>query len=356
MARKRRSGLLERVRRAFTWCLFLPLLVLGAGYLWARSQLDPVSSSSKPVKVIIEPGLGSPEIAARLEKQGVVRNGTVFLWYARLSGQAGSLKAGQYRLSPHMTPGEIIARLKRGGADTDEIVVTIPEGFTVRQIAEVLAEKKVIRDRDAFLKAACRERPSASIPFDLPPAGMEGYLYPDTYRFQADTEPEKIAQTMLDEFARAFYDKNRAAIDRSPHSLHEIVTIASLVEREAEAPEDRARIAGVIENRLRRNMKLDIDATVLYAIGQHKDRVLYRDLRVDSPYNTYRRKGLPPGPIASPGLASLEAALNPERHGYLYYVAGPDGAHVFTRTLAEHNVEVAKMRTRRQNGSGNRSG
>jgi UPF0755 protein len=152
---------------------------------------------------------------------------------------------------------------------------------------------------------------------------------------------------MLDRFTAAFFDKHRADIERSSHTLHEIVTIASLIEREAEVEQDRARIAGVIENRLKRNMKLDIDATVLFALGRHKERVLYRDLQVASPYNTYRHKGLPPGPIAAPGLPSLVAALHPESHDFLFYVAAPDGSHVFTRTEAEHNAAVARMRSLR---------
>jgi UPF0755 protein len=356
MARKRRSGLFKRARRVFTCCVFFPLLVVGGGALWVRQQLSPVSSTRRPSIVVIDPGIGAPGIAARLEKAGVVRNATAFLWYARLSGHAGDLKAGEYRLSPDMTPDQILERLKRGGADSEEIAVTIPEGFTAKRIAETLAGKGVIADKAAFLRLAEGKGAHPVAPFNLPSGGLEGYLYPDTYRFLPKTAPEKAVQAMVDNFTKAFFDRNRAAIEQSGHNLQEIVTIASLIEREAEVPRDRARIAGVIENRLRRNMKLDIDATVLYALGRHKDRVLYADLKVDSPYNTYRRKGLPPGPIASPGLASLEAALNPERHDFLYYVAAPDGSHVFTRTLAEHNTAVARMRALRQNGSGNRNG
>jgi UPF0755 protein len=152
---------------------------------------------------------------------------------------------------------------------------------------------------------------------------------------------------MLDEFTRRFYEPHKEEIARSQHSLHEMVTIASLIERETHVSEERARIAGVIENRLRRGMRLQIDATVLYALEKHKSRVLFRDLQVDSPYNTYRHAGLPPGPIASPGLPCLLAALHPEQHDYLFYVVGPEGSHVFSRTEAEHRRAVMRMKALR---------
>ncbi len=341
--RKRRKGRRGCGSRIFA---LLSLLALLSGWAWWQST--PPSTSRRPVTVAIPARSGSAAIADRLQRSGLIRNAFVFLWYARIHGDAGRLKAGVYRLSPSMTVGEIIARLKGGGADADDKTVTIPEGWTVIQIAGALASKGIVRDSQSFLSII--KRPNSvkdsplKAPFPLPDTGLEGYLFPDTYRFAPSTPPAKVAQAMLDRFTAAFFDKHRADIERSGHSLHELVTIASLIEREAEVERDRARIAGVIENRLNRNMKLDIDATVLYALGHHKDRVLYKDLQVASPYNTYRHKGLPPGPIASPGLPSLEAALSPEQHDFLFYVASPDGSHVFTRTEAEHNAAVARMR------------
>jgi len=292
---------------------------------------------------------GSAVVAEKLQEAGVIRNAHVFLWLARLTGDAGRFQSGDYRLSPSMTSREIIAHLRRGGLDGNDKTVTIPEGWTLKQIAAALSEKGVVKDGAAFLAFVMRRDSPLSAPFPLPEAGLEGYLFPDTYRFEANTRPEKVAQAMLDRFTTAFFDQHRAEVERSGHSLHEIVTIASLIEREAEVERDRPRIAGVIENRLAKNMKLDIDATVLYALGHHKSRVYYKDLAVDSPYNTYRHKGLPPGPIASPGLPSLMAALSPEKHDYLFYVASPDGSHIFTRTEAEHNAVVARLRAKKHN-------
>lgn len=153
---------------------------------------------------------------------------------------------------------------------------------------------------------------------------------------------------MLTNFSARFARPNQAAIASSGHTLHELVTTASLIECEAKAPQDRPRIGGVIENRLRKKMRLEIDATVLYALGHHKDRVLFKDLTVDSPYNTYRHRGLPPGPIASPGLPSLEAALHPEQNDFFYYVARPDGTHIFTRTIQQHHAAIQQVRDERK--------
>jgi UPF0755 protein len=335
---------LKRLRMRCCGCLMVPLVLLVGGVWWAGSQLGPAGSSKKRVAVVIEPGTGSARVAEILQEKGLIHSAFVFLWYARLHGDAAHLKAGEYSLSPSMTAEQVIARLKRAGSDAEDKRVTIPEGFTLSQIADTLAAKGIVPNKEDFLKVVKSGSSGLKAPFELPSSGLEGYLYPDTYRLAVNSPPSKVAQLMLDTFATSFYDKHKDAINQSGHSLHEIVTIASLIEREAEVPQDRARIAGVIENRLKRHMKLDIDATVLYALGHHKNRVMYKDLQVKSPYNTYRHIGLPPGPIASPGLPSLEAALAPERHDFLFYVATPDGSHVFARTEAEHNKNVARLR------------
>jgi len=202
-------------------------------------------------------------------------------------------------------------------------------------------------DSKEFLEILRSKNAGLTMPFDPPKSGLEGYLYPDTYAFRPNTRPRDMVQAMIDVFTSRFYEPNRVRIEQSGHSLHEIVTIASLVEREAKVERDRARIAGVIENRLKAGMRLQIDATVLYALGHHKSRVMYKDMAVESPYNTYRHKGLPPGPIASPGMPSLRAALAPEKNPYLFYVAGPGGAHIFSRTEREHYANVARMRAMR---------
>ncbi len=343
---------MKRIRRLLGIGIVAALLAGGVGAWWAWRQLQPVSNSAQKVQVTIKPGTGAGQIARQLERKGLVRSAALFLLYAYWKGDAGRFKPGIYWLSPNMSASQISDRLQRGTGDPDDITVTIPEGFTLSQIAQTLKEKGVIRDSEAFLRVTRGAAAPLSAPFPVPKSGLEGYLFPETYRFQPESAPEKVAQTMLDTFTREFYEPRLAEIRRSPHSLHQIVTIAAMIEREAVVSQDRARIAGVIENRLKRGMRLQIDATVLYALGRHKDRVLYRDLEVDSPYNTYRRAGLPPGPIASPGKPSLEAALRPEKHDYLFYVARPDGSHLFTRTQAEHEKAVRQMRALRRSSTG----
>ena len=205
--------------------------------------------------------------------------------------------------------------------------------------------------REEFLAAAHNSNVLADLTadFPLPKDTLEGYLYPDTYEFPPHVTANQVLLEMLLNFGKRFARPYQRDLASAPHTLHEIVTIASLIEREARVPGDRPRIAGVIENRLRAKMPLEIDATVLYALGHHKQRVTFKDLTVRSPYNTYRHKGLPPGPIANPGLDSLLAALHPEPNAYFFYVARPDGSHLFTRTPGEHEAAKREVRRERQN-------
>jgi len=329
-------------RRVALWaCLtVIAAAVLVAGFAWL--QLRPANPAGRARSVRLK--VGAPaEVAARLRNAGIIRSAMVFRGYA-FWRRLNAVRPGLYRLSPAMSAGQIVATLRAGPLDDDTGRVVVPEGWTVRQIAEALVTRKVVRTAAPFAELCRKPAGRVEASFGLPTHGLEGYLFPDTYEFAPGSSPERIAQRMVNTFSERFAAPHSAELSRSRHTLHEIVTIASLVEREAEVDIDRAKIAGVIENRLRKGMRLQIDATVLYALGRHKERVLYRDLRVSSPYNTYRHRGLPPGPIANPGLPSLLAALRPERHDYLFYVATPDGSHEFTRTEAEHGRAVARWR------------
>lgn len=317
--------------------------------MWFQVQLRPVGAGHGRV-VRVARGVELRALADRLRSYGLIRHAGVFYAYARLRGDGERIRAGRYRLSPSMSPGRILDKLVHGRQDLDGLVV-IPEGFTVKRIAERLSAKRILAGPSAFMRMARSGASGVEAPFPLPAIGLEGYLFPSSYDFEPGATPEAVAQAMVNEFTAEFYEPYRDEIAGCAHSLHEIVTIASMIEREAEVERDRALIAGVIENRLRRGMRLQIDATVLYGMGYHKSRLLYRDLRTPSPYNTYLHAGLPPGPIANPGLASLLAALRPARHDYLFYVAAPDRSHVFTRTEAEHNRAVAELRRRRNAGS-----
>ena len=325
--------------------MLIPAFGLGGALIWLSRALQPVSTNRRPVKVEIARGSNARTIAAKLSDAGLVRSEWVFVYVAGRRDALLRMKSGRYYFNQSMSPAEIVDRLKRGPAD--ERTVTIPEGFTLTQIADALVKKGAIKDKTAFLHIVKSAKPGLNAPFPLPKTGLEGYLYPDTYRFGPNTKPQKIAQTMLDAFTKQFYEGHVGEIDRSGHTLHQIVTIASLVEREAQVQKDRAPIAGVIENRLKRKMRLQIDATIDYAQGRHLTHVYYKDLEVKSPYNTYRVIGLPPGPIASPGKASLEAALHPQKHEYLYYIAGANAAHIFTRTEAEHNAVKVRLKAER---------
>jgi len=314
--------------------------------LLAGYALMPASFKDERVTAVIPQGANARQAASVLKRAGAIRSAGAFVLLARLSGQAGDLKPGQYELRRNALPFQIVRKIARGEVAAGW--VTIPEGYTIRQIADLLAEKG-LADRKAFIGKALYGR-----------ANMEGYLFPDTYLMPRGYGAAAAAKQMYDNFARKVWLPLNAEIRASElyelgggskqsatpgNRLRAVITLASLIEREAKADGDRAMISGVLWNRLRRGMKLDVDATVQYALGNHRSRLFYRDLAVDSAYNTYKNPGLPPGPIANPGLRSIQAALKPANCPYLYYVARPDGSHVFTRTLEEHNRAVAAIRS-----------
>jgi UPF0755 protein len=317
-------------------------LIVVAGWM----LLQPRSHKHRKIKVEINPG----NEAAALEGAGIIRSALAFDLYARWHGDKSRFRPGRYTLSPTMSTAQIIRQLRLGpGHSPDDIVhLVVPEGFTLRQIAARL-EKDGVTDGTAFLQFALNPSLGLKWTYDYPePNGpLEGYLYPDTYDFYPNTPAEKVLDAMLLNFSKRFIRPYQHQIVARGMSVHHIVTIASLIEREARTNEDRARIAGVLENRLKKGMKLEIDATVLYALGHHKQRVYFKDLLVDSPYNTYRHAGLPPGPIASPGALSLQAALSPEKNDFFYYVARPNGSHYFTRTAKEHEAAIRQARSER---------
>jgi UPF0755 protein len=291
-------------------------------------------------------------VARTLESKGLIRSATMFKALTRLGG-GWNVKAGTYALSPSMSTRDILREL-RSGEVVPTVRVTFPEGFTLKQVAYRAARLPGVR-ADTFDRLASTRGASFNAPFPLP-ASLEGYLFPDTYDFAPDAAPEKVIQTMLDTFnakVREPLAPDLAAAKQRGYDLGEIVTLASLIEREARIKKDQPLIAAVLYNRLRIGMPLQVDATIQYIIG-HKDRVLYRDLDVDSPYNTYKHAGLPPGPICSPGVDAIRAALHPADAPYLYYTANADGSHTFTTTLEKHVEATTQARAamRRKERSG----
>ena len=335
------------MRRVIIGVVLLVLAALAlATYLtldWYHSGLEPADPAARTKLVRIPEGSSVSQIARILHDEALIRDERAFRLMLRLKGLAGELRAGVYDISPGMSAEEIARHIASGRVAMRRL--TIPEGFRLDQIAERVAEAE-LADAEEFRRAAVGKSVAEALSMPVPEGGLEGYLFPETYDFCCDLPPEAIVTRMVREFEERFYLPHRAEIEARGLSLHQIITLASLVEREARVAEERALIAGVIQNRLDRGMKLQIDATVQYALPQHKERLLFEDLRVDSPYNTYRHNGLPPGPIASPGLPSLLAALRPAETEALFYVARSDGTHIFTPSYEQHRRAIESVRGR----------
>lgn len=315
---------------------------LAAAAAWAL--LRPVNAADQRSRtVVIEPGTSAREIGQRLVDAGLIRHPLVVVAVARALGVAGALRHGEYAFSPAQGSVEIVRGIAAG--DSIQHRVTIPEGYTAEQIVDVIVDAG-LGDR-ARLTALVNHGAGrvAWGRMEAPPDGrLEGYLFPDTYTFARGLDEVALVQRLVDRLVEQVEPSVGEAAGRLGLSMHQLLTVASMVERETKVADERAAVAGVIYNRLRRRMPLQIDATVLYALGRHKSVVTLRDLEVDSAYNTYRRTGLPPGPICSPGLASIEAAARPADVPYLYYVLKPDGRHHFSRTFDEHQDAVRRFR------------
>ncbi|WP_127579613.1 endolytic transglycosylase MltG [Paenibacillus koleovorans] len=340
------------------------LILLGIGTvagvgLYAASSLEPVAATDEQVELTIEPGTGSAGIADQLETKGLIRDAFIFKVYLKYKGEGSRFQAGTYAIATGTTLDDIIAMLNAGDTVKAEMVrFTIPEGFTVLQIADKLASQGAV-NRDVFLQTAeDKAMFVATHPWiaQIPDSAsmkhrMEGYLFPETYEMKKGSTEKDIVERMLQELDRKlaglpvdWKDKLQA----SGLTFHQMMTIASLVEREVAVDAERTLVAGVIHNRMKQSMKLQIDATVQYALDAPKDRLFEKDLLIEHPYNTYYVQGLPPGPIASPSLKSIQAALYPAETKYLYYVTKKDGtqAHYFAETYQQHlnNIDLSNKK------------
>jgi len=314
---------------------FFCLIIISAMVL-----LLPVAPQSKAGDIVVTIPLqaSAGQVGKILQKNKLVRSSLVFSLFARWKGKDGQIKAGEYRLNNGLSTPEILFDLVDGRSTVQTF--TVPEGFTTAQIADLLVDKGLI-NRERFYWAVANENYSYPFIQGLPKneKRLEGYLFPDTYQITRGSSESSIIELMLNRFEKEIDELDYATLAREAGlTLHQAVTIASLVEREAKIEEEKPLIAGVIHNRLSCSMLLQVDATVQYALGANKPKIYYKDLEVESPYNTYRVQGLPPGPIAVPGKSSLLAAVQPVVTGDYYYVARPDGSHAFARTLAEHNA------------------
>jgi UPF0755 protein len=295
----------------------------------------------EPVRVRIPAGSGLGAVSDTLAANNVIRWPYAFRLYARFRGDDRTIKPGTYDLPQRASWSHVLDKLVTGDVVTQRF--TIPEGWTARQIADRLAallELPADSVREVLADAALAE------PFGVPGPTLEGYLYPSTYRMPLGTGLPEVLRTMVQTYQRVWTPELRARADSLGLSEREVVTLASIVEAEARVWTERDTIAAVYHNRLRRGMRLQADPTVQYALSERQARLLYAhiDEVADSPYNTYRHDGLPPGPIGSPSRGAIEATLHPAEVDYLFFVARPDGTHVFTRTLAEHNRARREIR------------
>jgi len=292
-----------------------------------------------PKTVRIEQGATLSSIATRLEKERIIRSAWFLKLVASFTGSSRKITAGDHPFSGRMTAWEVLEELQIPRDVTRS--VTIPEGLRKERVVDILA-KTLELNHDTLLilvedSVFCRE-------LGVEAMDLEGYLFPETYRVSVTTTERQIVRILVDHFHKAFGTELKAAAMALDMSVHEAVTMASIIEGEAQVGDERSTISAVYHNRLRKRMRLQADPTVQYAIPDGPRRLFYKDYEYPSRYNTYRHGGLPPGPILSPGAASLHAAVHPEDVGYLYFVAKGDGSHVFSRTAAEH--EAAKRATK----------
>ena len=321
--------------------LLVLLLAAGGALGWAYFELGrPGPALAEPAIVTVEPGKRFVDVANELSTRGLLRHPLLLVVWARLTGQDRQIRAGDFSIPSALAPRDLLARLT---SRPDVHRMTIPEGLRVHDIVGLLsaagfgAEESFycLLDDPAFLAAE-----------DLPPEGAEGYLFPDTYDLPLATPPERILHTMVARFRTMFTPEMVEKAAKLGLTPNEAVTLASLVEEEAKRADERRPIAAVFLNRLKRGMPLQSDPTVLYE-REGSDRTITRaDLHRPTPYNTYTIPGLPPTPIANPGRAALEAAVDPAPVDHLYFVARGDGSHEFSTTLAEHNAAVARYRRR----------
>jgi UPF0755 protein len=332
--RSSRRAKLHKTTSLLAWLAFFACVI---GF-WLTLQFLPLSPSCNRHELIsVKPGDGVRTLAEKLSHQGIVRSKyAVYIAAALVPREIlNHFQPGEYYVSPSQTAEEMLVEIGTGRMASARVI--FPEGFTLNQIAERLQERGVV-NADEFLSSARYDGYSFQCVDGFSPQSenLEGYLFPDEYDFAPDSTVRSVIQEMLDRFDDKVVKMHPLVKDwRTP------LTVASMVERETSVESERPMVAGVIDNRLRIGMLLQIDATVQYALPEHKSRLLYSDLRVQSPYNTYLHKGLPPTPICSPGIQSINAALAPADIDYLYYVQGSNGRHLFGRTLAQQQRNIA---------------
>jgi UPF0755 protein len=348
------------IKRLIISFLLIVVLISGGLFLWARYTLrTPVLHSQSGQYIDIPRGSSPDQIINNLENLGVIRRGWLLRLYIRLTNSGQRLKAGEYRFPSPISPLEVLQKLQEGEQRLSRL--TVIEGWTRWDIASLLVRLPELKLRNTEEALALLDETSLIRDVDPTAKNLEGYLFPDTYSFPPDTSARQVVEAMVRRFRQVWGEVSSRHPVPSNRSPREIVTVASLIETEAKLSEERPRVASVIYNRLAKDIPLGIDSTVIYASKaagkwRNNGKVYMSDIERDSPYNTRKVRGLPPGPIASPGLSSLEAALNPAQTNYLFYVRDPsrnDGAHNFYSNDADFQRGVQALREWERNRNAN---
>ncbi len=305
---------------------------------WLNSPIKPNAEES--INFVIPHGAGPTKVFDILRNSGIITNERYYKLYVKLEKFGGKIKAGEYEIKLSDTPKQVFERIAKGQIATAKI--TIPEGWTVKQIARRLLELGILDAQQAkMFEQYCLSKQAAE-DFGIDAPSLEGYLFPDTYVFAKHTSYKKVARAMVNKFKSIWTKKFDERAKQLGFTQNQIVTLASIVEKETGSAKERPIIASVYHNRLKIGMKLQADPTVIYGVKDYHGNITKKHLTTDHPYNTYTRKGLPPGPIASPGLEAIKATLYPAKTDYLYFVSKNDGTHKFSKTYAEHSKAVDK--------------
>ena len=330
------------IARMASYALAALLLAAVTGGAIVATMLEPRAEAGAEVLFEVRKGESLRAIATRLEEHGLVRDARATTWWARLRGKAGELHAGQYWLSPALSPGEIIDRIASGRVATWEVV--IPEGLTAAEIGDRLAARGIVDVRE--FSAAVAD-PELARELGIPAKSLEGYLFPETYRLPRGRTGPEVVRVLVEQFRAAWRQVEARAAERGL-AMHEVVILASIVEKETGAPNERPMIASVFANRLRKGMRLESDPTVIYGVTAFDGNLRRTDLDdTANLYNTYQHTGLPPGPISNPGLDALRAVIDPAESNLLYFVSRNDGTHEFSETYAKHVEAVDRYQRRR---------
>ncbi|MEJ2166253.1 MAG: endolytic transglycosylase MltG [Desulfobacterales bacterium] len=319
--------------------LFLIFCTASGLYIELQNYADTPATveSSQEVTFNVAQGQTLKATADMLYRKNIIKSPLKLVWIARLKGYDKNLKAGEYLLSAAMSPRQILEIMVKGEVALHKL--TVPEGYNIYQIAELIAQAGFATQAD-FIRVATDAELVRKM--GLVADTFEGYLFPDTYYFPKDVSLEKIISTMVEQFQAIFVPEWRKRAKQIGFTVNQVVTLASIIEKETGTPSERPMISSVFHNRLKKKMRLESDPTVIYGIKNFNGNLTRKDLKTKTPYNTYQIRGLPAGPIANPGRASLEAALYPEETSYIYFVAKKDSTHYFSTNLQDHNRAVRK--------------